>query len=82
MVDEGGEPEEWIESMGLERVSDADELGAIIESVLAGRPDKVAEYREGKTGLIGFFVGQVMKESRGAADPATAKRMLSERLGR
>jgi Asp-tRNA(Asn)/Glu-tRNA(Gln) amidotransferase B subunit len=82
MVEEGGEPEAWVESMGLERLSDRKALGAIIESVLAGRPDKVAEYRDGKKGLIGFFVGEVMKQSGGAADPASAKRMLSERLDR
>ena len=82
MVEEGGEPEAWVEAMGLERLSDREALGAIIESVLAGRPDKVDEYRDGKKGLIGFFVGEVMKQSGGAADPARAKRMLSERLDR
>jgi glutaminyl-tRNA synthetase len=82
MVEEGGEPDAWIESMGLEKVSDPDALGAVIESVLEGRPDKVAEYREGKKGLIGFFVGEVMKSTGGAADPAKAKLMLSERLER
>jgi glutaminyl-tRNA synthetase len=81
MVDEGGEPEAWVRSLGLETVSDADELGAIVESVLARRPDKVAEYRGGKKGLIGFFVGEVMRETGGAADPAKAKRILSDRLG-
>jgi Asp-tRNA(Asn)/Glu-tRNA(Gln) amidotransferase B subunit len=68
--------------MGLEKMSDREALGAIIESVLVGRPDKVAEYRGGKKGLIGFFVGEVMKQSGGAADPARAKHMLSERLDR
>ena len=82
MIEEGGQPEAWVESMGLEKMSDREALGAIIESVLAGRPDKVAEYRGGKKGLIGFFVGEVMKQSGGAADPARAKHMLSERLDR
>jgi glutaminyl-tRNA synthetase len=81
MVAEGGEPEAWVASMGLEKVSDAEALGAVIESVLSERPDKVAEYRDGKKGLIGFFVGEVMRETGGAADPAKAKRLLSERLG-
>jgi glutaminyl-tRNA synthetase len=80
MIERGGEPEAWIESMGLEKVSGAEALGAIIDAVLARRPDKVAEYREGKKGLIGFFVGEVMKESGGAADPARAKLILTERL--
>jgi glutaminyl-tRNA synthetase len=80
MVSEGGDPEVWIDSMGLGKVSDQDALAAVIESVLAGRPDKVAEYREGKKGLIGFFVGEVMRQTGGAADPAKAKLILSERL--
>jgi glutaminyl-tRNA synthetase len=80
MVDRGGEPERWVKDMGLEKVSDVDALGSVIESVLARRPDKVAEYRDGKRGLIGFFVGEVMKETGGAADPARAKLLLSERL--
>jgi glutaminyl-tRNA synthetase len=80
MVEIGGEPEALVAAMGLEKVSDSEALGAIIESVLSGRPDKVAEYRGGKKGLIGFFVGEVMKQTGGAADPAKAKLLLSERL--
>jgi glutaminyl-tRNA synthetase len=80
MVEIGGEPEALVAAMGLEKVSDSEALGAIIESVLSGRPDKVAEYRGGKKGLIGFFVGEVMKHTGGAADPAKAKLLLSERL--
>jgi len=80
MVEEGGDPNQLIEAMGLEKVSDAGALGVAIESVLERRPDKVAEYRQGKRGLIGFFVGEVMKETGGAADPAQAKRLLNERL--
>jgi glutaminyl-tRNA synthetase len=80
MVAEGGDPDELVESMGLEKVSDPDELGAIVDAVLEAWPDKVAEYREGKKSLIGLFVGEVMKQTGGAADPATAKRLIGERL--
>ncbi|HSH74189.1 MAG TPA: glutamine--tRNA ligase/YqeY domain fusion protein [Longimicrobiales bacterium] len=80
MVERGGEPERWVEEMGLRKVSDAEALGAVIDSVLERRADKVAEYREGKKGLIGFFVGEVMRATGGAADPARAKLLLGERL--
>ncbi len=81
MVEEGGDPERWVESLGLEKVSDTEALDAVIDTVLARWPDKVTEYREGKKGLIGLFVGEVMRETQGAADPAKTKRLLSERLG-
>ncbi len=80
MVSEGGDPDELVESMGLEKVSDPDELGAVVDTVLSEWPEKVSEYREGKKSLIGLFVGEVMKQTGGAADPATAKSLLVERL--
>ncbi|MGD8280620.1 MAG: glutamine--tRNA ligase/YqeY domain fusion protein [Gemmatimonadota bacterium] len=81
MVEEGGDPAKLVEEMGLTRVDDPDELGEIVDSVLAAWPDKVTEYREGKRALIGLFVGEVMKKTGGAADPETAKRILAARLG-
>jgi glutaminyl-tRNA synthetase len=80
MVREGGDPEQLIEEMGLTKVSDPDALGAAVDAVLARWPDKVAEFRGGKSSLLGLFVGEVMKHTRGAADPLAAKRILSERL--
>ena len=81
MVEEGGDPAELVATMGLTKVTDPDELGAVVDSVLAAWTDKVREYRGGKKGLLGFFVGEVMKETGGAADPETAKALLVERLG-
>jgi glutaminyl-tRNA synthetase len=80
MVAEGGDPERLVDSMGLGKVSDPEVLGAAVDAVLARWPDKVAEFRDGKSSLLGLFVGEVMKHTRGAADPAAAKRLLSERL--
>jgi glutaminyl-tRNA synthetase len=80
MVREGGDPEQLIDAMGLAKVSDPTALGEAVDAVLARWPDKVAEFREGKSSLIGLFVGEVMKHTRGAADPHTAKRILTERL--
>jgi len=65
-------PADIVRDEGLGQVSDADTLRAICEDVL-GRPDvagKIDQYAQGKVGLLGFFVGQVMKESQGKANPA------------
>jgi len=80
MVAEGGDPAALVESMGLAKVSDPEVLGAAVDAVLERWPEKVVEFREGKSSLMGLFVGEVMKQTRGAADPAAAKRLLSERL--
>ena len=80
MVSEGGDPEDLVESMGLTKVSDPGVLGAAVDAVLARWPEKVAEFRDGKESLLGLFVGEVMKHTRGAADPEAAKRLLGERL--
>jgi glutaminyl-tRNA synthetase len=82
MVREGGDPDRLVDAMGLAKVSDPDALGAAVDAVLARWPDKVAEFRDGKSSLIGLFVGEVMKHTRGAADPLAARRILSERLAR
>ena len=80
MVEDGGDPADLVAEMGLAKVADPDELAAVVEDVLAAWPDKVLEYRSGKKGLIGLFVGEVMKKTGGAADPATAKSILATRL--
>lgn len=80
MAEEGGEPAELVKAMGLEAVSDASELEAVVHAVLTEWPEKVEEYREGNPNLIGLFVGEVMKKTRGAADPKVARQLLTERL--
>ena len=52
-----------------------------IDAVLAANPDKVAQYQGGKTGLIGFFVGQCMKEMRGQGNPKLINELLVKKLG-
>ena len=66
--------------MGLSAVSNEGELAAIIDQVVEAWPEKVAEYRDGRKQLIGLFVGEVMKATRGAADPKTVRTLLAERL--
>jgi aspartyl-tRNA(Asn)/glutamyl-tRNA(Gln) amidotransferase subunit B len=69
-----------IEREGLAQISDEGALGKIIDEVIAANPKQVEQYRGGKTAVIGFLVGQVMKASRGQAEPAAVNRMLKERL--
>jgi len=70
-----------IEKLGLKQVSDDGAILAIIDEVLAANADKVEEYKGGKEKLFGFFVGQVMKASRGSANPGKVNQLLKERLG-
>jgi glutaminyl-tRNA synthetase len=81
MVETGEAPGQIMERSGLEQVNDPDRLGAVVDEVLAATPDKVAEYRAGKTGLLGFFVGEVMRATRGKANPELTKKLIGGRLG-
>ncbi|PSC72757.1 glutamyl-tRNA(Gln) amidotransferase subunit chloroplastic mitochondrial [Micractinium conductrix] len=69
-----------VEAKGLVQISDPAALAAIVDGVLAANQKQLQQYREGKTKLQGFFVGAVMKESKGRANPAELNRILMERL--
>jgi aspartyl-tRNA(Asn)/glutamyl-tRNA(Gln) amidotransferase subunit B len=69
-----------ISEQGLVQVSNEDELRAIAAKVLADNPKPVADYRGGKMGVIGFLVGQMMKATRGRANPELAQRLIREEL--
>ena len=72
--------DEAIEILGLKQVSDDSAILAIIDAIMGANADKVAEYKAGKEKLFGFFVGQTMKESKGAANPAKVNELLKSRL--
>ncbi|MFN2262648.1 MAG: Asp-tRNA(Asn)/Glu-tRNA(Gln) amidotransferase subunit GatB [Anaerolineales bacterium] len=78
--DTGQAPSALVEAEGLGKVSDRDALREIIVEVIENHPDQVANYKGGKTTIIGWFVGQVMKQSRGKADPQLTRSMLEELL--
>jgi aspartyl-tRNA(Asn)/glutamyl-tRNA(Gln) amidotransferase subunit B len=78
--DSGQAPGEIVEAESLGKVSDEDAIRSIIIEVIEGNPDQVATYKSGKTTIIGWFVGQVMKKSRGKADPQLTRSMLEELL--
>ena len=70
-----------MEREGLKQISDSSALEAIVAEMIAGNPKQVEQYRGGKTAVIGFLVGQVMKASRGQANPAMVNEMLKAKLG-
>jgi aspartyl-tRNA(Asn)/glutamyl-tRNA(Gln) amidotransferase subunit B len=76
----GGSPREIVEREGLAQVSDTGAIDAIVDEVLGAQGAIVAEYRAGKTKVLGFLVGQVMKASRGKANPQLAEERLRARL--
>ena len=74
------EPLEAITNLNLLQSSDAGEIASWVDQALAKMPDKVREYKKGKKGLIGLFVGEVKKISKGKADPKLTNQLLLERL--
>ena len=80
MLETGDDPAKIVEERGLRQTSDTGAIEAEIAKVMDANPDKVAEYRGGKDKLFGFFVGQVMKESGGKANPAMVNEALKAKL--
>ena len=64
----------------MEIVSDAGEIEKIVDAVIAGNPKAVADYKGGKTNVIGWLMGQVMKQSQGKANPKQATALVTEKL--
>jgi aspartyl-tRNA(Asn)/glutamyl-tRNA(Gln) amidotransferase subunit B len=69
-----------MEREGLKQISDSGALEKIVDEVLAANPKQVEQYKGGKATVIGFLVGQVMKLSRGQANPATVNELLKAKL--
>lgn len=80
MFETGKPAAEIVKEQGLEQISDDSIIIAAIENIIADNQDKVAEYKSGKDKLFGFFVGQVMKETKGKANPATVNKLLKQKL--
>lgn len=81
MFETGDSARDVMEREGLKQISDSGELEAIVDGVIAGNPAQVEQYRGGKTAVIGFLVGQVMKASRGQANPQAVNEILRRKLG-
>ncbi len=81
MMESGKDADSIIEEKGLKQVSDTGAIDAIIQEIIDANPGQVEAYRGGKDKLFGFFVGQVMKASKGKANPAMVNQRLKELLG-
>ena len=78
----GKKPAEIVKEKGLEQVSDESELDAIVDGILSASTKQVEEYRQGKEKVFGFFVGEVMKATRGKANPKVVNELLRKKLGK
>ena len=75
-----GDPATIIETKALSQISDSDAIDALVDRVLEAHPEQVGQFRAGKTKLLGFFVGQVMKMTRGQANPQKVNQALRRKL--
>ncbi|WP_377478492.1 MAG: Asp-tRNA(Asn)/Glu-tRNA(Gln) amidotransferase subunit GatB [Microcoleus anatoxicus] len=80
LLAKGGSPQQLVESKGLIQISDTGAIDRAIDAVLAANPKELEQYRAGKTKLLGFFVGKVMKETGGRADPKLTNELLANKL--
>jgi aspartyl-tRNA(Asn)/glutamyl-tRNA(Gln) amidotransferase subunit B len=80
LVASGGDPAALVRERGLEAVSDSGVLEQAVEEVLAGSPESVEQYRSGQKKVLNFLMGQVMKRTRGKADPAAVREILARKL--
>ena len=74
--------EEIVEKEGLSVISDEGAIKELVQKVVANNPAQVQAYKGGKTNLMGFFVGQIMKETKGRANPQVINKLLSEELNK
>ncbi|MDP3934753.1 MAG: Asp-tRNA(Asn)/Glu-tRNA(Gln) amidotransferase subunit GatB [Candidatus Giovannonibacteria bacterium] len=81
MVEKGGEPLAYVESMGLKQVGDEKVLEEIAKKIISQNPKAVEDFKKGKQQSLQFLVGQVMKETKGAANPEVIKEILKKILG-
>jgi glutaminyl-tRNA synthetase len=80
LVANGGEPAEIVQRKGLSQISDVSAIDRIVVDAIRANPDQAAAYRAGRTGLLGFFVGQVMSKTGGRANPKVVSETLERRL--
>jgi aspartyl-tRNA(Asn)/glutamyl-tRNA(Gln) amidotransferase subunit B len=78
--DERISPQEIVEKEGLGQVSDEETLRSLVKDVIVANPEQVASYKSGKTTLIGWFVGQIMRQTKGQADAQLVRKLLEELL--
>ncbi|MGX9366390.1 Asp-tRNA(Asn)/Glu-tRNA(Gln) amidotransferase subunit GatB [Desulfoplanes sp. PS50] len=77
----GGDPETYVKEKGMIQISDTSAIEGYVDEVIAAHPDEVARFKGGEKKLTGFFVGQVMKKSRGKANPKLVNELLAKKIG-
>ena len=82
MLENGADPQAIVEKEGLSVISDEGAIKELVQKVVANNPGQVQAYKNGKTNLMGFFVGQIMKETKGRANPQIINKLLSEELSK
>jgi len=80
MWDGEGSADEIIAAKGLKQITDSGAIEAVVDEVIAGNPEQVQQFREGKDKVLGFFVGQVMKATQGKANPGQVNQLLRDKL--
>lgn len=80
MLESGDDPEKIVKEKGLVQMSDEGELVAIVREIIEANPEQVQQFREGKTKVMGFFVGQLMQKTKGKANPQLANKLFAEEL--
>lgn len=81
IFEEDADPQAIVDGRGMAQVSDVGAIEAVVDATLADNPDKVEQYKGGKTGLMGFFVGQCMKKMQGQGNPKIINGLLAKKLG-
>ena len=80
MLDTGGDPSHIMEDMGAKRVDNDDELAISLDAVIERYPDEFERYKTGETKLMQFLIGQMMKETKGNADPAIVTKLINQKI--
>ena len=80
MLTTGHDPAQIVKERGLVQMSDEGELAALVAEIVAANPDQAQQFREGKTKVLGFFVGQLMQKTRGQANPQLANQLFTREL--
>ncbi|MBC7792197.1 MAG: hypothetical protein H7Z43_00690, partial [Clostridia bacterium] len=81
MMAGGGTPKVIVEAKGWKQVTDASAIEPIVDAVLAANAESIEKYKQGKSNVLGFLVGLVMKESKGQANPGVINQLLKKKLG-
>jgi aspartyl-tRNA(Asn)/glutamyl-tRNA(Gln) amidotransferase subunit B len=81
LLEKGGSPQAIVEKKGLMQISDPALISAAIDEVIAAFPKELEQYKNGKTKMLGFFVGQILKKTGGKADPKLTNQLVAQKLG-